>query len=88
MFGYSVMVGADSDGNEVVEATDKETGEKFIVRADDLHKAVVDAKIGVSTLKTAKTARARTRTFLPTSSRGPRIPLKCKFLIDNKLPKR
>lgn len=42
VFGYSVMVGTDSDGNKVVEATDKETGERFVVRADDLHMAAVE----------------------------------------------
>jgi len=60
--GYAVMVGADSDGNNVIEAMDKETGETFVVRADDLYMAVVDAQIGISTLRTAKTARARNQT--------------------------
>ena len=27
--GYTVMTGADSNGNAVVEATDERTGEKF-----------------------------------------------------------
>ena len=40
--GYSVMTGADSDGNSIVEATDKATGERFVVRADDLYAAVVE----------------------------------------------
>ena len=40
--GYSVMTGADSDGNAVAEATDKTTGERFIVRADDLYAAVIE----------------------------------------------
>jgi len=40
--GHSVMVGADSDGNEVVEATDKDTGETFVVRADDLCVAAIE----------------------------------------------
>lgn len=39
--GYSVMTGADSHGNSVAEATDERTGEKFVVRADDLYAAVV-----------------------------------------------
>lgn len=40
--GYALMVGADSDGNKVVEATDKETGERFVVTADDLYMAAVE----------------------------------------------
>ncbi len=40
--GYSLMTGADSDGNSVVEATDERTGEKFVVRGDDLYTAVVE----------------------------------------------
>ena len=40
--GYMVMTGADSHGNSVVEATDERTGEKFVVRADDLYAAVVE----------------------------------------------
>ncbi len=39
--GYSVVTGADSHGNSVVEATEERTGEKFVVRADDLYTAVV-----------------------------------------------
>ena len=39
--GYSVMTGADSDGNSVVEATNNTTGERFIVRGKDLYAAVV-----------------------------------------------
>ena len=35
------MTGADSGGNSVVEATDETTGERFVVRADDLYVAVV-----------------------------------------------
>ena len=38
--GYSVMSGADSVGNSVAEATDEATGERFIVRADDLYATV------------------------------------------------
>ena len=40
--GYSVMTGADSSGNSVAEATDKTTGETFVVRADALYTAVVE----------------------------------------------
>ena len=40
--GYTVMMGADSDRNSVVEATDTKTGERYIVRADDLYTAVVE----------------------------------------------
>ena len=40
--GYTVMTGADSDGNRVVEAPDGRTGEKFVVRADHLYTAVVE----------------------------------------------
>lgn len=39
--GYVVMVGADSNGNSVVEATDEKTGERFVVRGDDRNTAVV-----------------------------------------------
>ncbi|UCC31280.1 MAG: hypothetical protein JSU86_03195 [Phycisphaerales bacterium] len=39
--GYAMMAGADSDGHRVVEAADKETGERFVVRADDLYMAAV-----------------------------------------------
>lgn len=40
--GYTVMVGADSDGNSVIEATDEKSGEHFVVRAATLYKAVVE----------------------------------------------
>ena len=40
--GYSVLTGADSDGNSVAEAADKTIGERFIVRAEDLYSAVVE----------------------------------------------
>ena len=40
--GYSVMTGMDSDGNSVAEATGEQTGETFVVRADDLYTAVVE----------------------------------------------
>jgi hypothetical protein len=40
--GYTVMTGADSDGNSVAEATDEATGEMFVVRPDDLYAAVVE----------------------------------------------
>ena len=40
--GFTVMTGADSHGNAVVEATDERTGEKFVVRADRLYTAVVE----------------------------------------------
>jgi len=40
--GYAVTVGADSDGNKVVEAADKKTGETFVVRADCLYMAAVE----------------------------------------------
>ncbi len=40
--GYTVMTGADRHGNAVVEATDDHTGEKFVVRTDDLYTAVVE----------------------------------------------
>ncbi len=39
---YAVMVCADSDGNKVVEATEKKTGERFVVRADDLYMAAIE----------------------------------------------
>ena len=47
--GYSVMTGADSDGNTVVETTDKTTGGRFIVRGEDLYNAVVELaqKVGL-----------------------------------------
>ena len=38
--GYSVMTGADSDGNSVAEATSEQNGETFVVRADDLYTAI------------------------------------------------
>lgn len=40
--GYGVMVGATSDGNSVIEATDEKSGEHFVVRAATLYKAVVE----------------------------------------------
>ncbi len=40
--GYTVMAGADRHGNSVAETTDEATGEKFIVRSDDLYTAVVE----------------------------------------------
>ena len=36
------MIEAASYGNSVAEATDKATGGRFIVRADDLYTAVVE----------------------------------------------
>jgi len=43
--GYSVMTGADSDGNSVAEATSEQTGERFVVWADDFYAAVVDPSV-------------------------------------------
>lgn len=40
--GYVVMIGADSNGNRVVEATDEKTGERFVVRGDNLYATVVE----------------------------------------------
>ena len=46
------MVGTDSDGNKVVEATDTETGERFVVRADDLYMAAIELaqQVGIDLL--------------------------------------
>ena len=43
------LTAADSDGNTVVEATDKTTGGRFIVRGEDLYNAVVELaqKVGL-----------------------------------------
>ena len=40
--GYSVTIGADSNGNSIAEATDEANSEKFIVRADELYSAVIE----------------------------------------------
>ena len=50
--GYTVMTGADSNGNSVVEATNESTGEKFVVRGDDLYATVVEfaQKVGVDVM--------------------------------------
>ncbi len=39
--GYGVQVGM-ATGCHVVEATDRETGETFVVRGDDLYRTVVE----------------------------------------------
>lgn len=40
--GSLVMTGAAGDRNSVAEATDTKAGERYLVRADDLNRAVVD----------------------------------------------
>ncbi len=39
--GYAVALRVDDDGQQVVEATDEQTGEYFVVRGDDLYVVAV-----------------------------------------------
>ncbi len=40
--GYLVMLSVDDSGQQVVEATDEQTGEYFVVRGDDLYTVAVE----------------------------------------------
>ena len=39
---YSITIGTDDNGLHIIDATDHETGEYFVVRGDDLYTVVVE----------------------------------------------